>query len=36
MPKTASNTIEIGILGLMCLALAVSLRIANGRMGSGS
>jgi len=36
MPHTASNTIEIGLLGLMCIGLAVSLRIANGRLGSGS
>jgi hypothetical protein len=36
MPHTAGNTIEIGILGLMCIGLAVSLRIANGRLGSGS
>jgi hypothetical protein len=36
MPKTAGNTVEIGLLGLMCVGLAVSLRIANGRVGSGS
>jgi len=36
MPHTASNTIEIGLLGLMCLGIAVSLRFANGRLGSGS
>jgi hypothetical protein len=36
MPHTSSNTIEIGLLGLMCIGLAVSLRIANGRLGSGS
>jgi len=36
MPKTASNTVEIGILGVMCLGLAITLRIANGRMGSRS
>jgi hypothetical protein len=35
MPHTSSNTIEIGALGLMCLALAISFRIAN-RIGSGS
>jgi hypothetical protein len=36
MPHTASNTIEIGLLGLMCIGLAVSLRLANGRLGSRS
>jgi hypothetical protein len=36
MPHTSSNTIEIGVLGLMCIGLAISLRIANGRLGSGS
>jgi hypothetical protein len=36
MPHTSSNTIEIGALGLMCIGLAISLRIANGRLGSGS
>jgi hypothetical protein len=36
MPHTAGNTIEIGLLGLMCIGLAVSLRVANGRVGSGS
>jgi len=36
MPHTASNTIEIGLLGLMCIGIAVSLRVANGRLGSGS
>jgi len=35
MPHTSSNTIEIGLLGLMCLGLAISFRIAN-RIGSGS
>jgi outer membrane biosynthesis protein TonB len=35
MPHTSSNTIEIGALGLMCLGLAISFRIAN-RIGSGS
>jgi hypothetical protein len=35
MPHTSSNTIEIGVLGLMCLGLAISFRIAN-RIGSGS
>jgi hypothetical protein len=35
MPHTSSNTIEIGLLGVMCLALAISFRIAN-RLGSGS
>jgi hypothetical protein len=34
MPHTAGNTIEIGVLGLMCLGLAIALRIANGRLGS--
>jgi len=36
MPKTAGNTIEIGLLGLMCIGLAVSFRIVNRRFGSGS
>jgi hypothetical protein len=36
MPHTSSNTIEIGALGLMCVGLAITLRIANGRLGSGS
>jgi hypothetical protein len=36
MPHTSSNTVEIGALGLMCLGLAISLRIANKRLGSGS
>lgn len=35
MPHTSSNTIEIGALGLMCLGIAITLRIAN-RVGSGS
>jgi hypothetical protein len=36
MPHTSSNTIEIGALGVMCVGLAITLRIANGRLGSGS
>jgi hypothetical protein len=36
MPHTSSNTIEIGALGLMCIALAITLRFANRRVGSGS
>jgi hypothetical protein len=36
MPHTAGNTIEIGLLGLMCIGIAVSLRVANGRLGNGS
>lgn len=36
MPHTAGNTVEIGILGLMCLGLAVMFRILNARQGSKS
>jgi hypothetical protein len=36
MPHTAGNTVEIGILGLMCLGLAVMFRIVNARQGSKS
>jgi hypothetical protein len=36
MPHTASNTAEIGILGLMCLGLALMFRIVNSRQGSKS
>jgi len=36
MPHTAGNTIGIGLLGLTCVGLASSLRIANRRMGSSS
>jgi hypothetical protein len=36
MPHTAGNTIEIGLLGLMCIGLAVSFRVVNRRFGSGS
>ena len=36
MPHTAGTTIEIGVLGLMCLALAAALRIGNRSVRSGS
>ena len=36
MPHTAGNTIEIGLLGLTCIGLAVSFRVINHRIGSGS
>jgi hypothetical protein len=36
MPHTAGSTVEIGVLGLMCLGVAIALRLANGRVGSDS
>ena len=36
MPHTAGNTIEIGLLGLTCIGLAISFRVVNHRIGSGS
>ena len=36
MPHTAGNTVEIGLLGLMCIGIAVSLRIANRGLRSRS
>jgi hypothetical protein len=36
MPHTAGNTAEIGVLGLMCLGLALMFRIVNARQGSRS
>ena len=36
MPHTGGNTVEFGLLGLMCAGLAASLRIVNRSLGSRS